>query len=85
MSVHHLREALLFLALAGILVPVLQRLRVNQMLGFLVAGILFGPHGISDWAGGAPWLTLVTCKLFDEQTNTYRWRVVVRAALVDIR
>jgi monovalent cation:H+ antiporter-2, CPA2 family len=60
MSVHHLREALLFLALAGILVPVLQRLRVNQMLGFLVVGILFGPHGISDWAGGVPWLALVT-------------------------
>ena len=60
MSAHHLREALLFLALAGILVPVLQRLRVNQMLGFLVVGILFGPHGISDWAGGAPWLALVT-------------------------
>ena len=31
------------------------------------------------------WLTLVTCKLFDEHTNSYRWRVVVRAALVDIR
>ena len=60
MSVHHLREALLFLALAGILVPVLQRLRVNQMLGFLVVGILFGPHGINDWAGGVPWLALVT-------------------------
>jgi len=60
MSAYHLREALLFLALAGILVPVLQRLRVNQMLGFLVAGILFGPHGVSDWAGGAPWLALVT-------------------------
>ncbi|HWW71046.1 MAG TPA: cation:proton antiporter, partial [Duganella sp.] len=60
MSAYHLREALLFLALAGILVPVLQRLRVNQMLGFLVVGIVFGPHGIGDWAGGAPWLALVT-------------------------
>jgi len=60
MSASHLREALLFLALAGILVPVLQRLRVNQMLGFLVVGIVFGPHGVSHWAGGAPWLVLVT-------------------------
>jgi len=60
MSAYHLREALLFLALAGILVPVLQRLRVNQMLGFLAVGILFGPHGVSDWGGGAPWLALVT-------------------------
>lgn len=60
MSAYHLREALLFLALAGILVPVLQRLRVNQMLGFLVVGVLFGPHGIGDWGGGMPWLALVT-------------------------
>lgn len=33
----------------------------------------------------AAWLTLVTCKSFDERTGTYRSRVVVRAVLVDIR
>ncbi|HEX8404260.1 MAG TPA: cation:proton antiporter [Duganella sp.] len=60
MTAYDLREALLFLALAGILVPVLQRLRINQMLGFLAVGVLFGPHGISDWAGAIPALALVT-------------------------
>jgi LPXTG-site transpeptidase (sortase) family protein len=30
------------------------------------------------------WLTLVTCKEFDEKTNTYRKRVVVRAVLVKV-
>jgi CPA2 family monovalent cation:H+ antiporter-2 len=60
MTAYDLREALLFLALAGILVPVLQRLRVNQMLGFLAVGVLFGPHGVSDWAGAIPALALVT-------------------------
>ena len=60
MTAYDLREALLFLALAGILVPVLQRLRVNQMLGFLAVGVLFGPHGVNDWAGGVPALALVT-------------------------
>ena len=60
MSASHLREVLLFLALAGILVPVLQRLRINQMLGFLAIGIAFGPHGIADWAGAPAWLALVT-------------------------
>ena len=60
MTAYDLREALLYLALAGILVPVLQRLRVNQMLGFLAVGVLFGPHGVSDWAGGVPALALVT-------------------------
>jgi LPXTG-site transpeptidase (sortase) family protein len=32
-----------------------------------------------------PWLTLVTCKDYDEKTDTYRQRVVVRAVLVDVR
>jgi len=26
-----------------------------------------------------PWLTLVTCKRYDEESDSYRWRVVVRA------
>jgi LPXTG-site transpeptidase (sortase) family protein len=29
-----------------------------------------------------PWLTLVTCKEYDEKTNTYKKRAVVRAVLV---
>lgn len=31
------------------------------------------------------WLTLVTCKSYNETTGTYRWRVVVRAVLVDVQ
>jgi LPXTG-site transpeptidase (sortase) family protein len=31
-----------------------------------------------------PWLTLITCKEYDEKTNTYRKRVVVRAVLVSV-
>ena len=31
-----------------------------------------------------PWLTLVTCRDYDEQTNSYRKRVVVRAVLVGV-
>jgi LPXTG-site transpeptidase (sortase) family protein len=32
-----------------------------------------------------PWLTLVTCKDYDEKTDSYKKRVVVRAVLVDVR
>ncbi|MBN2385539.1 MAG: sortase [Anaerolineales bacterium] len=32
-----------------------------------------------------PWLTLVTCKGFDPASNSYRYRVVVRAVQVEIR
>jgi len=56
----HLREALLFLALAGILIPLLQRMRVNRILGFLAAGAMAGPYGIGLWSGQIPWLSTFT-------------------------
>jgi CPA2 family monovalent cation:H+ antiporter-2 len=51
-----LRETLLFLALAGLLMPLLQRLKINQVLGFLAVGALLGPHGLGLWAGEHSWL-----------------------------
>ena len=51
-----LREALLFLALAGVLMPLLQRLNINQVLGFLGAGVIVGPYGLGLWAGEHSWL-----------------------------
>lgn len=55
-----LRETLLFLALAGILIPLLQRYRVNQILGFLGMGVLLGPFGLWLWVGDIPWLSNFT-------------------------
>ncbi|NMM26081.1 MAG: potassium transporter [Glaciimonas sp.] len=55
-----LRETLLFLALAGILIPLLQRWRVNQILGFLAIGVLVGPFGLGLWAADVPWLAYFT-------------------------
>ncbi|MFC3456670.1 cation:proton antiporter domain-containing protein [Massilia haematophila] len=55
-----LREILLFLILAGILIPTLQRLRINQVLGFLAVGTLLGPFGVALSAGQFPWLGWIT-------------------------
>ena len=52
----YLREMLIFLALSGVLIPLLQRYRVNQMLGFLAAGVLLGPFGLWLWVAQLPWL-----------------------------
>lgn len=56
----YLRETLIFLALAGVLIPVLQRYRVNQILGFLAVGALLGPFGLLQFAGQLPWLANIT-------------------------
>src|SRR5206468_6013 len=55
-----LREILLFLSLAGILIPLLQRLRINQVLGFLAVGALLGPYGLGRLAPGIAWLGWLT-------------------------
>jgi LPXTG-site transpeptidase (sortase) family protein len=31
------------------------------------------------------WVTLITCRGYDQASETYRWRNVVRAVLVDVR
>ncbi len=56
----YLREALLFLTLSGILIPLLQKLRMNQVLGFLAVGILLGPHAVGGWVQDWPWLAALT-------------------------
>jgi len=55
-SLPFLRETLLFLALTGILIPLLQRWRVNQVLGFLATGALIGPFGLGMLEKSFPWL-----------------------------
>lgn len=64
MQEHHafpfLREILLFLTLAGILIPLLQRLRINQVLGFLAVGAVLGPFGLGLMASQTPWLAYLT-------------------------
>ena len=55
-----LREILLFLTLAGILIPLLQRFRISQVLGFLAVGALLGPFGLALFASDVPWLSYLT-------------------------
>ncbi|MFN3886289.1 MAG: cation:proton antiporter [Aquabacterium sp.] len=55
-----LREALVFLTLSGILIPLLQRLRINQIVGFLAVGVLLGANGLALWIDTFPWLAHIT-------------------------
>jgi CPA2 family monovalent cation:H+ antiporter-2 len=55
-----LKETILFLALSGVLVPLLARLRINPVLGFLAVGTLLGPYGLASLSAQWPWLSYVT-------------------------
>lgn len=54
-----LRETLLFLTLAGILIPLLQRFKINQVLGFLTIGVVLGPFGVAHFSEQLPWLKVI--------------------------
>lgn len=49
-GIPYLQEILLFLLVSGILIPVLERLKVNTVLGFLAVGMLLGPHALALFA-----------------------------------
>jgi CPA2 family monovalent cation:H+ antiporter-2 len=59
-SLPFLRETLLFLTLAGILIPLLQRFRINQVIGFLIMGAVVGPFGAGSVLKAWPWMSYVT-------------------------
>jgi monovalent cation:H+ antiporter-2, CPA2 family len=53
-------DALLVLATAGIVVPVVQRWRVSPVLGYLAAGAIVGPFGLGSFQKAIPSLYWVT-------------------------
>jgi monovalent cation:H+ antiporter-2, CPA2 family len=53
-------DALIVLATAGIVVPIVARWRVSPVLGYLAAGALLGPYGLGSLQAAAPFLYWVT-------------------------
>ena len=44
-AIPYLREIVVFLIAAGIVVPIFYRLRVSPVLGYLIVGAVIGPMG----------------------------------------
>ncbi len=54
------KDLVVFLAAAGVVVPLFSRLKISPVLGFLSAGVLLGPDGLGRLADTAPWLSWFT-------------------------
>jgi CPA2 family monovalent cation:H+ antiporter-2 len=55
-----LKDALVILGAAGIVIPAFVRLRITPIIGFLLVGVLVGPMGLGALAKDYPWLAWVT-------------------------
>jgi monovalent cation:H+ antiporter-2, CPA2 family len=54
------KELLLFLATAGVIVPLFGRFKLSPVFGFLAAGVVLGPFGLGALAKDVPWLAAVS-------------------------
>lgn len=54
------KDLVVFLAAAGVAVPLFNRFKVSPVLGFLAAGVLLGPDGLARFANTLPWLAWLT-------------------------
>ena len=55
-----LRDALVILGAAGIVIPAFARLRISPVIGFILVGIIAGPSGLGAWSRDMPWLQALT-------------------------
>jgi len=53
-------DALVILGAAGIVIPAFARFRISPIIGFILIGMLVGPHGLGALTGSRPWLHYVT-------------------------
>jgi CPA2 family monovalent cation:H+ antiporter-2 len=60
-DIYAFKDALIVLGTAAVVAPVVQRLRISPVLGFLVVGAVLGPHGLgrlADYSRAIDWLTV---------------------------
>lgn len=54
------KDLVVFLAAAGVIVPLVNRLKISPVLGFLAAGVVLGPSGLARFSDTIPWLSYFT-------------------------
>ena len=55
-----LKDFLVFLVAAGLIVPLFHRARIGAVLGFLLIGLVVGPYGLGRLADDYPWILYLT-------------------------
>lgn len=61
-EIANFKDALIVLATAGVVVPLMHRLRISPIIGFLAAGAVLGPYGLGQLTASLPWLKVVTIR-----------------------
>jgi len=60
MAPQGLKDALVILGAAGIVIPAFARLKISPVIGFIIVGMIVGPFGLGALAEHRPWLNPIT-------------------------
>ncbi len=71
-----MKDVLVVLGTAGVVVPLMHRLKVGSVLGFLLAGAVLGPNGLARFETALPWLDWFTVDKRDELAGIADFGVV---------
>ena len=70
------KDGLLFLATAGVVVPIVHRFKISPVIGFLAAGAVLGPFGLGRFADAFKPLFWVTLRQSEEISGLAEFGVV---------
>jgi CPA2 family monovalent cation:H+ antiporter-2 len=59
-DISQFKEALIVLGAAALVIPVFHRLRFSPVLGYILIGMVVGPHGIGSLSEAIPWLSFLS-------------------------
>lgn len=66
MALGHVKELLVFLGTAAVVVPLFRRLKISPVIGFLGAGVLLGPAVLGQLSYLSPIIKAVTFSEIEE-------------------
>ena len=81
---HAYREALLFLATAGVVVPIFHRLRLSPVLGFLTAGVALGPFGLGRFGDRVDFLRFLTISDVERVASVAEFGLVILLFMIGL-
>lgn len=70
------KDVVLFLATAGVIVPLFRRWKISPILGFLGAGVVLGPSGLGAMTDQVPWFGYFTIANPEEVAQLAEFGVV---------
>ena len=78
------RETLVVLGATALVIPIVRRLKLSPVVGFILLGAALGPYGLGAFAADAPWLSTITIASKESIAPVAEWGVVLLLFMIGL-